>query len=279
MYHGQRVPGFPAHPHRGFETVTIVEQGVVDHSDSLGAGGRFGSGDVQWMTAGHGVQHCEMFPLLNRDADNPLEFFQIWLNLPRANKLVPAHFAMLWNDTIPTFTATDEHGLTTSVRVIAGHVETVLAPAPAPQSWAADPAHEVAIWIIRMDPGAEWTLPVASANVNRSVYFYAGASTHIAGTLIDSHQSVELHAEQEVDLKNGPSESYVLLLQGQPISETVAQHGPFVMNTQAEIHDAVNEYRATEFGRWPWPSRDHVHPRERSRFARYPDGTEEVKPN
>src|SRR4029078_7101352 len=91
MYHGDVVPGFPAHPHRGFETVTIVRRGLIDHSDSLGATARFGGGDVQWLTAGRGIVHSEMFPLLNREAGNPLELFQIWLNLPARLELVPPH--------------------------------------------------------------------------------------------------------------------------------------------------------------------------------------------
>ena len=96
MYHGDVVPGFPRHPHRGFETVTLVRRGFIDHSDSLGATARFGRGDVQWMTAGRGIVHAEMFPLREREAPNPLELFQIWLNLPKADKMVEPYFTMLW---------------------------------------------------------------------------------------------------------------------------------------------------------------------------------------
>lgn len=277
MYHGQLVPGFPAHPHRGFETVTIVTNGVVDHSDSLGAAGRFGFGDVQWMTAGKGVQHCEMFPLLHKDKENPLELFQIWLNLPKAKKLTEPHFAMLWNDAIPALPVKDENGKAAHVRIIAGKIEKVSAPEPAPNSWAADSRHEVAIWTIKMEAGAQWKIPTASADVNRSLYFYAGTSVQVADKNFSNHQAIELHADQEVVLKNGNDESHFLLLQGKPINEPVAQYGPFVMNTQAEIQQAMNEYRQTEFGGWPWPSHEHVHAREKSRFAKYPNGKEEVK--
>ena len=90
MCHGERVPGFPQHPHRGFETVTVARKGLIDHSDSLGAKARFGEGDVQWMTAGRGIVHSEMFPLLQRNAPNPTEFFQIWLNLHAKGKIVRA---------------------------------------------------------------------------------------------------------------------------------------------------------------------------------------------
>jgi hypothetical protein len=101
MYHGDIVPGFPQHPHRGFETVTIVRKGYIDHSDSLGAAARFGMGDVQWLTAGAGVVHSEMFPLLDRHGPNTLELFQIWLNLPAKNKLAAPYFTMFWDKDIP----------------------------------------------------------------------------------------------------------------------------------------------------------------------------------
>ena len=101
MYHGRTVPGFPSHPHRGFETVTIVRKGLIDHADSLGAAARFGNGDVQWLTAGRGVVHSEMFPLLRADQPNPLELFQIWLNLPAAGKMAAPHFTMFWSEDIP----------------------------------------------------------------------------------------------------------------------------------------------------------------------------------
>ena len=94
-------PGFPQHPHRGFETVTFVRRGYIDHSDSLGATARFGRGDVQWLTAGEGIVHCEMFPLLDREHDNPVELFQIWLNLPAEDKMVEPYFTMLWGEDIP----------------------------------------------------------------------------------------------------------------------------------------------------------------------------------
>ena len=102
MYHGEVVPGFPQHPHRGFETVTIVRRGLIDHSDSLGAAARFGRGDMQWLTAGGGhraTRRCSRSS--RRDKPNPLELFQIWLNLPAADKMVDPHFTMLWDSDIP----------------------------------------------------------------------------------------------------------------------------------------------------------------------------------
>ncbi len=277
MYHGKKVPGFPGHPHRGFETITVVRQGIVDHADSMGAAGRYGNGDVQWMTAGKGVQHSEMFPLLSEKEENPMELFQIWLNLPKKNKMVEPHFKMLWQDMIPRYVHKDNNGKSTTVEVIAGKIGSIKAPAPPPDSWAATESNEVAIWNIKMNPGAVWTLPKASAGINRTVYFYEGESLNLAGTSIPKYNAVELEANMDVLVQAGDQPTSILLLQGKPIGETVIQYGPFVMNTKEEINQAFEDYHRTQFGGWPWPRYDQVHPRDKSRFARHADGKEEVK--
>jgi len=277
MYHGETIPGFPAHPHRGFETVTVVLTGFVDHSDSHGAAGRYGNGDVQWMTAGAGLQHSEMFPLLNEKKVNPLELFQIWLNLPKARKFSRPHYAMLWAEDIPVYAENDKKGKLIESTVIAGKIADVVAPAPAPDSWAADPGNEVGICLIKLEAKAQWTIPPASLEVNRTLYFYRGSNINVAGISVMPYHSVELLADQPVILENGNEDGFFLLLQGQPINEPVIQHGPFVMNAAAEIKQAFYDYRKTQFGGWPWPRYDNVHSRERGRFAKYADGREEVR--
>lgn len=274
MYHGKKVPGFPGHPHRGFETITVVRQGMVDHADSMGASGRYGEGDVQWMTAGKGVQHSEMFPLLKTDEENPMELFQIWLNLPKKNKMVEPHFKMLWGSKIPKPKHTDTSGKTTEVEVIAGNLHEHIAPAPPPDSWAADAANEVAVFNIKMEVGATFTLPKASVGINRALYFYMGNNITLAGTSIEKYHSVVVNAAVDLSIANtGDDEARILVLQGKPIGETVIQYGPFVMNTKEEIQQAFEDYHATKFGGWPWKRYDQVHDRSEGRFARHSDGT------
>lgn len=277
MYHGKGVPGFPPHPHRGFETVTVVTKGFVDHSDSLGATARFGNGDVQWMTAGRGLQHAEMFPLLRRDKPNPLELFQIWLNLPKVHKMAEPHFSMLWAETIPKIEYSDKGGNKTTVTLIAGKLGGEKAPAAPPRSWAADDAHEVAIWIIAMDRGAEWSVPAASEGVNRTLYYFEGSGLSVADRPIDAYHGVRLNAAAGATLRNGSEPARLLLLQGRPINEPVVQHGPFVMNDRAGIEEAVRDFQTTGFGGWPWPTAEQVHERSKGRFAIHADGTEEVR--
>ena len=272
MYHGEVVPGFPAHPHRGFETVTVVRRGLLDHSDSMGAAVRYGQGDVQWLTAGKGIMHAEMFPLLDPERPNPVELFQIWLNLPSGNKMVDPHFSMLWNDAIPRHDARDDAGRTTHVTLIAGRYGEVHPLAPPPRSYAAQHDADVAIWTIRMDAGARWTLPAAAAGVNRSLYFFRGASLGVGGRSIPPSHQIELRADAHVALEGGSEETELLLLQGRPIDEPIVQHGPFVMTTREEIRQAYEDFRRTRFGGWPWQSDDPVHGREEGRFARHADG-------
>jgi len=277
MYHGEAIPGFPMHPHRGFETVTVVLNGLVDHSDSHGAAGRYGNGDVQWMTAGAGLQHSEMFPLLNKEGGNPLELFQLWLNLPAARKFADPHYAMLWAESIPVYRLKDDADKTVEIRIIAGRIGEMSAPDPAPDSWAADRDNEVAIWIIKMEIGAKWTIPPASPEVNRMLYFYSGSTIRISGLEIPVSQGIGMLAELGVVIENGEEEGHFLFLQGRPINEPVIQHGPFVMNTPKEIQEAMQDYYKTRFGGWPWPRPDMVHGRERGRFAKYADGREEKR--
>lgn len=277
MYHGQVVPGFPAHPHRGFETVTVVRRGLVDHADSLGAAARYGRGDVQWLTAGSGVVHAEMFPLLDADAPNPLELFQIWLNLPAASKMAAPHFTTFWAARIPRLVAVDDAGRRTEVTVIAGRLPGAGEPLPPPpDSWAARAEADVAIWTIRMHPGARWALPAAAGpRTRRHLYRFAGATVQLDGHRIDGTGAVEIRADADLTLVNGEAVTEFLLLQGRPIGEPVAQYGPFVMNTQAEIQQAFADYRRTQFGGWPWRDEAPVHGRDPARFARHPDGREE----
>lgn len=277
MYHGNTIPGFPYHPHRGFETITINKEGVVDHSDSLGASGRFMAGDVQWMTAGKGIQHSEMFPLINEDKGNPLEIFQIWLNLPKASKMVEPHFKMLWNEDIPEINHKDESNKTTLIQIIAGKINDLKALEPTPNSWAANSDNSVGVYTVKMEVNAVWTLPKTSETANRSVFFYKGESIKVDDQTILYDHILELEAGEDITFQNGNKDAYFLILEGNPIGEPVVQHGPFVMNTQEEIRDTMKDYGKTQFGGWPWSEKEVVHAREKGRFALHSDGKEEIK--
>ena len=253
-----------------------MRKGLIDHADSLGAAARFGRGDVQWLTAGRGIVHAEMFPLLATDQANPLELFQIWLNLPAASKMAPPHFTMFWSQDVVRHVTQDEAGRSTELAVIAGRLQDADAPQPPPpDSWAAQLDADVAIWTLRMDPGARWTLPATAGQLTqRSLYFFKGEQVDVDGELLTQHAAIELAGSAVTLVNRGSKDAEFLLLQGKPIGEPVAQYGPFVMNTQAEIRQTVADYQRTQFGGWPWADSGPVHGREPTRFARYPDGRE-----
>lgn len=273
MYHGEKVPGFPVHPHRGFETVTIVLEGIVDHFDSKGAKGRYGNGDVQWLTTGEGCQHVEMFPLVHTDKPNPLELFQIWLNLPAKSKFTSPDYKMLWAEEIPVIKKSNEKGNVATIQLIAGTFEEYHSLPPTSASWAADANHHVGIQLVELEPGAEYKIEASTKSLNRNLYFYQGDGTiQVDDQMIPSSSRIKLAGEEEIVVQNQDHISYLLLLEGEPINEPVAQYGPFVMNTQQEINDAYRDYQNTQFGGWPWPEDEPVNARETGRFARYPDG-------
>jgi len=277
MYHGHDVPGFPEHPHRGFETITIVLEGFVDHFDSSGASGRYGQGDVQWMTAGRGMQHAEMFPLIDSNNDNTLHLFQVWLNLPRESKFVEPHYKMLWSEDIPKISEENHEGKKSEVTLIAGIYKNHTAVSPAPNSWAADPINHLDIYLIKMETGGTIHLPTRSKSVNRTLYFYKGESIEVNGEHLEVDHQAYLKPK-DITIENIGNEAYILILQAEPIEEPVAQYGPFVMNTQEEIRQAYKDYQKTRFGGWPWDRSDPVHPKDQGRFARYSDGKED-QPN
>ena len=279
MYHGQVVPGFPNHPHRGFETVTFVRKGIIDHADSLGAAARFGRGDVQWLTAGGGIVHSEMFPLLESDSPNPLELFQIWLNLPASDKMVDPYFTMFWDEDIPRVEAIDPDGRTTVVTVIAGKLGSIPPHDPPPNSWASRSEADLAIWHIDLEPGATWELPAAEGGDDtlRVLYVFEGDTVRVADVEVANDHGVQLAGGSSVQLRAGEARVEALLLQGKPLNEPVAQYGPFVMTTQAEIQQAFSDYQATGFGGWPWSSPDPDHGPDRGRFARHVDGRVEER--
>ena len=290
MYHGSSVPGFPQHPHRGFETITYVRQGLIDHSDSMGATARFGRGDTQWMTAGAGVVHAEMFPLVNRDRPNPLELFQIWLNLPQANKMVDPYFTMNWSENQARHISKQPHGELEMVTIVGsisatdntGELISQHAPQPPPDSWAAQTNSQVAITHIRLTGRVSLTVAPADDDVvNRTLYVFDGGSVGVGrgGETIDSGVGVRVKADQPLLIggvgQNADAEVECLIMQGRPIGEPVAQYGPFVMNDKAEVVTAFEDYQRTQFGGWPWPNPDPVHDHTKPRFARHVDGTVE----
>ncbi|MBP6731374.1 MAG: pirin family protein, partial [Chitinophagales bacterium] len=130
---------------------------------------------------------------------------------------------------------------------------------------------------ITMQPGATWILPKAESGVNRNIYYYEGENLVLAGGAIQKYSAVELDADMDVVLESGATEARILLLQGKPINEPVISYGPFVMNTKEEINQAFEDYHQTQFGGWPWPRYDQVHPREKGRFAKHADGKLEEK--
>jgi redox-sensitive bicupin YhaK (pirin superfamily) len=197
-----------------------------------------------------------------------MELFQIWLNLPPESKMVPAYFRMLWSEEIPTI----EPAPGISVDVIAGILDGHVAPDATPDSWASSEHGDMAIWLVRLEPGASWVLPAAPSGVNRMLHFIQGNDVSVDGVDVSSGAGVRVVPDVDVPIVNNGEPAEFLLLQGRPIGAPVFQLGPFVMNTPEELQQAFDDYRSTGFGGWPWSRRDPVHARTEGRFALHADG-------
>jgi quercetin 2,3-dioxygenase len=256
MYHGLTVPGFPAHPHRGFETITVVIRGTVDHADSAGNSVRYGDGDVQWMTAGRGLQHSEMFPLLKTSGNNDLELFQLWLNLPRKSKMVKPEYVVFPSMDI----ARVPLGACGALTAIAGTYRDV-APTRTPprNSWAYEDANDVGVWLLDITGPCDVVLPGPRfAETRRTLYLYNNDGiAWINSTKLVGKRGARLATPGDVRLVTSAA-AKLLVLQGRPINEPVSQRGPMVMNTQGEVQEAFLEFQRTQFGGWPWGRHDMI---------------------
>ncbi|WOO84073.1 Putative quercetin 2,3-dioxygenase [Vanrija pseudolonga] len=274
------VPGFPAHPHRGFETISIVRQGIIDHADSTGAGARYGPGDVQWVTAGSGVRHSEMFPLLNQDKPNTAELYQLWLNLPKKTKWSPPEFTMQWAEEVPKVTHND--GGKTVVTIVAGEYGGKKALAAPRASWASDPDSDLAIFLFEMEAGANVVLPPpVGADTKRLLYVHGdGAKVRIGADDVATEHGFEPASNTAPLPIHAETPSKILVLQAREIDEPIVIKGPFVMNTQDEIAQAYKDYKANHFG-WDerWKSTSPNWGPTETRFANYGDGVRTRPPS
>ncbi|MCC7704253.1 pirin family protein [Janthinobacterium sp. GW460P] len=234
---GTRPPGVGSHPHRGFETVTIVYQGEVAHRDSTGQGGVIGPGDVQWMTAGAGIVHEEFHSPAFTQSGGTLEMVQLWVNLPAKNKMTAPGYQAIASDTIPTVALPDDAG---SVRVIAGDF--------AGQHGPARTFSPMQVWDVRLAQGKLMQLPVTRG--------WSTALIVLHGTVLVNGESVVREAQMALFGRDGDSitveansDAVVLLLSGEPIDEPIVGHGPFVMNTEAEIAQAFEDFHSGRFAR------------------------------
>ncbi len=234
-----RPRGVGQHPHRGFETVTIVYQGEVSHRDSTGQGGTIGPGDVQWMTAGSGILREEFHSESFTRSGGTLQMIQLWVNLPAQHKMTPPRYQAILNAEIPTVGLPEQAG---AVRVIAGQI-----------GQHKGPAHTFTpmnVWDLKLNQGG-WTTIAAAEGWNTALIVLSG-QIKINETGVAKDGEMAVLSAQGADLSiQALTDASVLLLSGEPIDEPVMGYGPFVMNTRQEIEQAIMDFNSGKFGEMP----------------------------
>ncbi len=228
--------GVGQHPHRGFETVTIAYQGEVEHRDSTGAGGVIGAGDVQWMTAGGGIIHEEFHSHKFTEAGGTFEMVQLWVNLPAKDKMTPAHYQGIVNEDIPAVPLADDAG---QVRVIAGAFEGFRGPA--------ETYSPIDVWDVHLNAGKAQTFRVNDGHTLAVVVRKGTVQVNGEHIARDAHLVVLEQAGTDAVVEANTDADF-LILSGAPLDEPIAGYGPFVMNTQTEIRQAMVDFNSGKFG-------------------------------
>lgn len=227
--------GVDVHPHKGFETVTIAYQGSVAHNDSAGNSGVINPGDVQWMTAGSGVLHKEYHETEFSKKGGVFEMVQLWVNLPKKDKSVAAHYQALTADGMGKITLPGNAGI---VNVIAGNANGTKGPA--------DTYTDVNLFDIKLNKGGQFSTNVPASH-NTALLMIKGTA-NINGETAPEHSFVLMKNEGETINIEATDDTVILLMSGEPINEPIASYGPFVMNTQAEIYEAIEEFQNGKYG-------------------------------
>ena len=274
MYNGKVVPGFPMHAHWGYETVTLAQTGYVDHSDSLGNTGRFGFGDVQWVSAPGFYEHCEMYPLVNQNERNPNDITQIMIAIPSEFKKLP-EFSVntVWKENIPVIT-----GDGYEIQIICGSFGGKTAVSPSAVSWA-DGKHFVRILRITLRPGGSVSIDGTPEGVNRNLYYVSGDTSAIMGEDVIWNTQMKIPAGKEITISNGKSDSVFWLLEGEPLGEKMSMFGPVLLDSDKEVRAAMQTIRKEEFEKWPWDLIDRVNPADSGRFLLRSSGEKELPPS
>ncbi len=228
-------PGVGPHPHRGFETVTIVYEGEIEHRDSAGHEGKIGTGDVQWMTAAAGVVHDEFHSREQSAKGGLVSMVQLWVNLPAKDKMSKPRYQTLLAADIPTVALANNAG---SLRVIAGAFGDAKGPAMT--------FTPLSVWDVRLIAGAKTGLPMPVGH--RSMMPVLDGEVSVGGRKFKAGDVVFFSDEGTAIAVEATGDAKLLILSGEPINEPIAHYGPFVMNTQAELRQAVEDFRAGRMG-------------------------------